>query len=780
MSRVFSNDQKSLAYWEKTADLVDQFIDIPLNYRQSGHPGGSRSKVHMLLSLMLSGAMRWDIRDSDKRFADKFILGCGHTIPLVYATLAVLNEALRIKYEKTKDPKYLVKGGSERTLLWEDLLGFRHHGGLSGHAEATGKTSFLQTNTGPSGHGTPVAAGTAFALKRAGAGEVQVFIFEGEGGLTPGSTHETLNTAWGMALNNLHFLVDWNDYGIDGHTTSSVVPGTPEDWFAPHGWRVCGTEQGSDFASVTEVLKTLVALDDELKRPSMAWFKTRKGRGYGKYDAASHGTPHAMNSSAYWELRKSFAKKYGAKFVNVDGSAPSDDKALQEEFRSNLEAVVAVMREDAELTTYLADRLVEIGNSVPVSLPSYRLQDSSPFEDLQFWDATTYPESLWAKPGESKANRAAMGAWGAYINALGRKQYNRPLFLAASADLSGSTNLSGFGSDWEDTKGYGWYERVGSDEGVMAPTEITEFTNAGIMAAVAGLNLSNSPKTSFDGFYGAVSTYASFSYLKYGPMRLFSQYAQDSDIKVGKVLWVGAHSGPETADDSRTHFGIFSVGVHQLFPKNHMITLHPWDYNEVPVLLAEAFKSDIPIISLFVTRPAYPIPDRKKLGIPSHFAAAKGAYILRDFEKGKVRGGTLYVQGTSAVHSILSLLPVLKEKQLNVKIVCVTSTELFALQDSAYRETIISPADRVDSTFITTQAKRTMTDWVFNSLSEQYSLSSDHDDRWRSGGNLDEVLDEAHMSPEWVLKNIERFVSERSERMASLTNQLNQALGKVE
>jgi transketolase len=71
-----------------------------------------------------------------------------------------------------------------------------------------------------------------------------------------------------------------------------------------------------------------------------------------------------------------------------------------------------------------------------------------------------------------------------------------------------------------------------------------------------------------------------------------------------------------------------------------------------------------------------------------------------------------------------------------------------------------------------------MADWVFNSLSEEYSLSSDHDDRWRSGGNLDEVLDEAHLSPDWVLKYVERFASERSERMSQLTNQLNQALGK--
>ena len=39
-----------LAHWEKTKDLIDQLLDIILNYRQSGHPGGSRSKVHALVS----------------------------------------------------------------------------------------------------------------------------------------------------------------------------------------------------------------------------------------------------------------------------------------------------------------------------------------------------------------------------------------------------------------------------------------------------------------------------------------------------------------------------------------------------------------------------------------------------------------------------------------------------------------------------------------------------------------------------------------------------------
>jgi len=121
-------------------------------------------------------------------------------------------------------------------------------------------------------------------------------------------------------------------------------------------------------------------------------------------------------------------------------------------------------------------------------------------------------------------------------------------------------------------------------------------------------------------------------------------------------------------------------------------------------------------------------------------------------------------------------LPVLKEKNLNVRLVCVTSYELFALQNAAYLESIVGPADRADSTFITTHARRLMGEWVFNSDAEKYALSSDWDDRWRSGGALDEVLDEAHMTPEWILKGVQRFVGERDQRLADLIHDIDIAL----
>ena len=46
---------------------------------------------------------------------------------------------------------------------------------------------------------------------------------------------------------------------------------------------------------------------------------------------------------------------------------------------------------------------------------------------------------------------------------------------------------------------------------------------------LATVNLAPDPESGFDGFWGACSTYGSFSYLKYGMMRLYSQIAQDSE-----------------------------------------------------------------------------------------------------------------------------------------------------------------------------------------------------------------------------------------------------------
>ena len=123
-------------------------------------------------------------------------------------------------------------------------------------------------------------------------------------------------------------------------------------------------------------------------------------------------------------------------------------------------------------------------------------------------------------------------------------------------------------------------------------------------------------------------------------MRLFSQIAQDSDIKVGKVLWVAGHSGPETAEDSRTHFGIYETGVMQLFPEGHVINIIPWEHNEVPVMIAAAMATDAPIVALHLTRPADPgAGPRRARAWRRTSRRREGAYLHPRLPAGPAEGG---------------------------------------------------------------------------------------------------------------------------------------------
>ncbi len=760
----------SFEQWELVKDVLDEAIDLTLNYRQSGHPGGSRSKVHLFLSLLLSGAMRWDIRRPWLPFADRFVLSAGHTVPLVYCTLAVLNEILRARHERSGDERFAFPDDGEWALTWEHLLTLRRRGGLAGHAEMEGKTLFLKFNTGPSGHGMPPAAGEAAALKLAGAGEVKVFAVEGEGGLTPGASHETRNTAWGLGLDNLVFLVDWNDYGIDDVAISEVVHGAPADWFTPYGWRITGTEQGSEWGPVARAVLEAARGENPDHVPSMAWFKTRKGRGYGKYDNKSHGSPHAMNSEPFWTVRKGFMERHGVEYAGVDEAAPSDPGELEAQARHNFEVAMGVLRANTQVVDAISDRLLELAASVPERVEGFHLGGNGAeiFNDSRFTDVSAYPASMWKQPGEKAPNRAALATWGSWVNATAKAEYDRPLVIACSADLAESTNIAGFAKDFEELPGWGWYNRDTNPRGALLPQEITEFTNAGVSVGIATVNLADDPFHAFNGFWAACSTYGSFSYLKYGPMRLFSQLAQDTELKVGKVIWIAGHSGPETAEDSRTHFGVFATGVTQLFPEGHVIDLHPWEHNEVPVVLAAALATDVPIVALHLTRPSVEIPDREKLGMDSHFAAAKGAYLMRRADPATPCAGTVYVQGTMSTANLVKVLPRLDEEGLNVRVVAAISPQLFRMQDAAYRDEICSAADRFDGMAITNRAFKLMRDWVDGPIAEEYSLSSDWDNRWRTGGTVDEVIDEAHLGPDHILEGIRRYVADRDARLRRL------------
>lgn len=759
-----------LPHLQKTADLVDQLIDLTLNLRQSGHPGGSRSKVHLFTTLLLSGAMRVDLRRPELAFGDRFVLGAGHCTPLLYSVLALMNEFLRAAEQATGDARFKLNADPHRVLTAHDLLTFRRNKGLAGHAEMEGKTLFVKWNTGPSGHGLPAGAGEALALLHAGARDTCVFTMDGEGGLSAGAAHETKNSAWGLGLENYVILLDWNDFGIDDPSHSSVVHGDPRSWFEPYGWRVAGTDDATDFVSLVRAYAAILNDTDKNGRPGLVYARNRKGRGYGVYDNKSHGTAHKPNSDLFWNTKREFQEKYDVRFEGFGQPAPKDAAAFAAQTRANIDLVIDVMRRDSDLVSFVAGRLIGTAEAVPQEHPGMRWPRSvDPTRDPRIRDLSRYPQDLFKKPGESAPNRAALGTFGAYVNTIANEVAMRPLFVVCAADLAESTNIAGFAKGYGGFDGFGWYERNEHPEGALVPQQITEFANAAIMCGMASVNFAKDPEQEFVGYFGACSTYGSFSYLKYGPMRLFSQLAQDSQLKVGRVIWVAGHSGPETAEDSRTHFGIFAPSVTDLFPRGHTIDLHPFDYNEAMVLLGTAMAHDVPIIALHLTRPAVETPDRAALGADSHFDAAKGAYILKDWDDARgPRMGTVIFRGTSPCKAAYELVKDHRAKLPNVKMVAAPSRFLFEHASQAWRDRVLPWSEWQDSMVVTNNARRAMCDWYANKVCEEYSLSPDFDDRWRTGGSVDEILDESHLTWPWVLQAIQRFAADRDQRLARI------------
>jgi transketolase len=180
-------------------------------------------------------------------------------------------------------------------------------------------------------------------------------------------------------------------------------------------------------------------------------------------------------------------------------------------------------------------------------------------------------------------------------------------------------------------------------------------------------------------------------------------------------------------------------------------------------------------VALHLTRPPVEIPDREALGMPSHLAAARGAYVLRDYRPDQPKGGLVFIRGTLPTRNLVSVLPELSARGINVKVVATVSPQLFARQPAEYRRSVVTPSERLDAMIITNGAFKLMREWADGPLVREYSLSSDWDDRWRTGGSVAEVIEEAHLDEAHILAALERFAADRADRLRQLRELLDGA-----
>src|SRR5688572_21846338 len=263
----------------------------------------------------------------------------------------------------------------------------------------------------------------------------------------------------------------------------------------------------------------------------------------------------------------------------------------------------------------------------------------------------------------------------------------------------------------------------------------------------------------------------------YLPARVWSQQNQDSKFRTGVLNILAGHSGPETAADARTHFGIFSPQVWKLFPRGQVITLNFWDYNDVAAgyfAAAEiaAREKEVGIIVVEVARPDFPVADRSTFADPDIKAAAKGFYVIRDFSPGMPKHGYVVAAGASSTFNLVKILPRLEEAGVNVKVVAAISEELFDRQPESYRHAVLPPESSQDLMFVSTGTKRMWPRRDTGPLTDAYSMTSDARDHWLTGGLEADVIAEAHLDAESIFAGVRRFAQERPQRLERLRSML--------
>lgn len=162
-----------------------------------GHPGGDLSSADILAALYF-GVMRYDASRPDDNGRDRFVMSKGHCTGAFYSVLARAGFFPESELGTYLKPDSRLNGHPNRQYL-----------------------PGVETNTGPLGHGLPVAVGMAIAGKLDEA-DFHVFVLTGDGELQEGSCWEAAMTAGHRRLDNLTVVVDRNRLQ-QGTTTENTV-----------------------------------------------------------------------------------------------------------------------------------------------------------------------------------------------------------------------------------------------------------------------------------------------------------------------------------------------------------------------------------------------------------------------------------------------------------------------------------------------------------------------------------------------------------------------------
>lgn len=245
-----TNPDKQILFLKRRANEIRRRDLQMIHEAGLGHTGGDMSAAD-ILTVLYFAVLNVDPKQPAKPDRDRFIMSKGHCSGVLYTTLAYAGFLPLEELDTYMQPNSRLNGHPDRTKL-----------------------PGVETNTGPLGHGLPVAVGAAIGAKLSHE-NWQTFVLTGDGELQEGSNWEAAMTAAHRGLDNLTLIIDRNrlQQGDSVVNTTKLEP-LADKWRA-FGWAVSEVD-GHDYQ---ELIESLEGSPKEAGKPSCIIAHTCKGKG---------------------------------------------------------------------------------------------------------------------------------------------------------------------------------------------------------------------------------------------------------------------------------------------------------------------------------------------------------------------------------------------------------------------------------------------------------------------------------------------------------------------
>ncbi len=594
---------------------------------QSGHAGTPMALAPVAYTLWQKH-LRYDPADPPWPNRDRFVLSAGHASMLLYAVIHLAG-VRRVDGHRVTDAA---------AVSLDDIKHFRQFDSVTpGHPEY-GRTTGVETTTGPLGQGCGNSVGMAIASRWLAAHynrprfpifDYAVYTICSDGDLMEGVASEAASLAGHLGLSNLCWIYDSNTVTIEGHTDLAFSESV-EIRFKGYHWNVLHVADANDTAALSRALDTFRRTDD---RPTLIIVDSIIGYGapHKANTAAAHSDPLGEEEA---RLTKRF---YGwpedAQFLVPDG--------VYDCFRDGIGQRGRALRDDWM-------KIFE----------AYRREEPQAAREIELISAGELPagwdSGLPTFPPDEKGV-ATRDASGKVLNAIAPRI---PWLIGGAGDLAPSTKTKfDNAEDLEPDHAGGRTMHFGIREHAMG-------------AIVNGLVLSK-----LRAFGASFLTFSDY-------MRPALRLAALMELPAFHIF---THDSIGLGEDGPTHQPIEQLVGLRTIP--NMIVLRPADANEV----REAYK----VILGLTKEPACLILSRQKLPVfdRSRYAAAeglaRGAYVMADAETGDPQ--VLLIASGSEVQLCITAYESLKRDGLAARVVSMPSWELFERQDEGYRKAVLPP-----------------------------------------------------------------------------------------